>query len=59
MLENGAQFISKDLAHISLVCNCCGKTIGCYGWNKEEEFNEVKENGWNYCPYCGEALGRL
>jgi len=49
-------FVSKKRGEQSMHCTNCGKHLGDQGWKGDNKFNEIKEKGWEYCPYCGEAL---
>jgi len=56
MIEYGGLILQEDYKYENLICGYCGAHLGTAGWNKDLEWNEVEDSGWNFCPYCGEPL---
>ena len=56
MIMQGGGFASKEKAIQTMHCSNCGKNLGNQGWKGDNEFNEIEEKEWQYCPYCGEPL---
>ena len=56
MIQAGGGYFSQEVGRQTLYCSYCGKHLGNRGWDGDKEFNEVEENGGEYCPYCGEPL---
>lgn len=56
MIFYGGGIITGDRAVQVMRCSNCGKYLGNHGWEGNKVFNDIEENGWKYCPYCGERL---
>lgn len=56
MIEYGGGISCKEYGAQTMRCSNCGKHLGNRGWEKDREYNEVEDKGWNFYPYCGEKL---
>lgn len=56
MIIYGGGIVTIDRAVQTMKCSSCGKYLGNNGWEGKKMFDDVKEKGWKYCPYCGEIL---
>lgn len=56
MIYYGGGIASKEYGVQTMKCSNCGMYLGNRGWENEKEYDEVKDKGWKFCPYCGKSL---
>lgn len=56
MIYYGGGIASKEYGVQTMKCSNCGMHLGNRGWENEKEYDEVKDKGWKFCPYCGKSL---
>lgn len=58
MVKYGYSSITQERTYYEYICEHCGKHLGAIEIVREDGREIVQDDiiGWNFCPYCSEAL---